>query len=288
MKIVKAFLGSRLSVIFLISAFILGIAAIILTPKEEEPQIVVPLADIYVHAPGANPKEVEKLVAAPLERLLWQIDGVEYVYSVSKKDMALVTARFYVGEDQTESLVKLYNKIRMNIDIVPPVVKNWVVKPIGIDDVPIVNITLYSEKYDDHVLKRVGEEVLSRLSRLENISRTSIVGGRGEEIRIEINPEKLKSYNISINGIKSVLMGADASVTAGRISRNNSSFTIESNSFLRNIRDVKSLVVGVSHGRPVYLNEVANIISGPEEAYTYTRIGYSNNFRKKKGTICLS
>jgi multidrug efflux pump subunit AcrB len=208
---------------------------------------------------------------------------VEYVYSVSKKDMAVVTVRFFVGEDQTEALVKLYNKIRMNIDQVPSIVKNWVVKPVSIDDVPIVNITLYSEKYDDHVLKRVGEELISRLSELENISKTSIHGGRSLEMKVLINPEKLKSYNISINELTSVLKGADASITAGEITRNNRSYTIESNSFLRNIDDVKSLVVGVHNKRPIYLKEIADIESGASEADTYTRIGFSNNLRKEKG-----
>ena len=285
MKLVKVFLTSKLSLILLLSAFILGFVSILLTPKEEEPQIVVPLADIIVNVPGADPAEVEKLVSTPLERLLWQIDGVEYVYSVSKKDTAVVTARFYVGEDQTESLVKLHNKILMNTDMVPSIVKGWVIKPVGIDDVPIVNITLFSQKYDDHVLVRIGEEALARLSELENISKTCIVGGRPEEIRIELNPEKLKSCNISIQEVVNVLKGADSSVTAGEISRNNTAYTISSNSFLNNINDVKNLVAGVDRGRPVYLGEVADIISGPAEAEYYTRIGFSDNYRKRNTSL---
>ncbi|PID78479.1 MAG: acriflavine resistance protein B [Gammaproteobacteria bacterium] len=281
MSIVKLFLESRMSIILLITSLLLGISAIILTPKEEEPQIVVPIADIIVQAPGASAEEVEKLVATPLEKLLWQTDGVEYVYSVSRKELAIVTARFYVGENETESLVRLHNKIMMNRDIVPPIVKDWVVQPVSIDDVPIVNITLYSTKYDDHVLERTGEEVLARLAKLENISKTLITGGRPEELRIEVSPEKLESYQVSLNEIINALKDADISVSAGDIPVNNSVYSIESNSFLHNIEDVKSIVVGVKKGRPVYLNEIAEIMAVPAEAETYSRIGFSKYFRKE-------
>lgn len=280
MKTVKAFLSPRLSIIFLFAAFVLGISAVILTPKEEEPQIIVPLADIVVSAPGASAKEIEKLVAAPLERLLWQTEGVEYVYSTSKKDMALVTVRFYVGEDETRALVRLHNKIMMNRDIVPSIVENWVVKPVSIDDVPIVNITLYSEIYDDHAMERIGEEVLSRLSELENISKTSITGGRPEQLKVEVIPEKMKSLNVSINEITGALKAADSSVTAGTFSDRNKVFKVESNSFLKDAQDVKTLVVGVKDGRPVYLRDVADISCCAKEAKTYSRIGFSKYFRQ--------
>ncbi|MCP4688346.1 MAG: efflux RND transporter permease subunit, partial [Desulfobacterales bacterium] len=156
--IVRKFLTSHLAMMVILGALCLGVAAILVTPREEEPQIVVPLADVYVQAPGASPGEIEKLVASPLERLLWQIDGVEYVYSISRQDMAVVTVRFFVGEDREESLVKLHNKIMMNTDATPPIVKGWVIKPVEIDDVSIVNLTFWSESLDDHALRRVGEE----------------------------------------------------------------------------------------------------------------------------------
>ena len=170
--IVRQFLTSKLSILFILFAVLMGAAAVLMTPREEEPQIVVPLADVFVQAPGASAEEIEKLVSTPLERLLWQIDGVEYVYSMSRRDMAVVTVRFYVGEDREGSLVKLHNKITMNIDQVPPIVRGWVIKPVEIDDVPIVNLTLVSERHDDHDLRRIGEEALSRLSEAEDISRT--------------------------------------------------------------------------------------------------------------------
>ena len=167
--IVKVFLGSKFSLILVIIALCLGAAALFVTPKEEEPQIVVPMADIYVNAPGASPQEIEQLVSIPLERFLWQIDGVEYVYSISQKDMAVVTVRFFVGEDREDSLIKLHNRISMHIDQVTPIVEKWVIKPIEIDDVPIVTISLFSDLLDDAQLHRTGQEALARLSRVENV-----------------------------------------------------------------------------------------------------------------------
>ncbi len=280
-RIVKPFLSGRPALILLIVALCLGAAAIMITPREEDPQIVVPLADIYVQAPGADQTEVEKLVATPLENLLWQIDGVEYVYSMSRKGMAIVTVRFYVGEDREDSLVKLHNQIRMHIDQVPSIVRGWVIKPVEIDDVPIVNLTLYSDRYDDHELHRIGEEILWRLAQIRDISRTFITGGRPREVRVELLPERMKGYNISLLRIRQALQGADAALTAGRIDRFNTDFQVSTNSFLRTVDEVKALVVGVHEGRPVYLRDLADITDGPDEVSHYTRFGHSCRYQKE-------
>ncbi len=277
--VVHRFLTSQLSIILIILSLCLGVAAILITPREEDPQIVVPLADIYVSAPGASAEEVEKLVATPLERLLWQIDGVEYVYSMSSQDMAVVTVRFYVGQERENSILKVHNRIAMYQDEAPPIVRNWVVKPVEIDDVPIVNLTLFSDRYDDHELRRMGEEVLARLSAVKDISRTQIVGGRSREIRVELLPERMFGLGISLPAVRQALMGADASVTAGTFSRANRSITVTANAFLASAREVGALVVGVHESRPVYLRDIATVIDGPEEANTYSRIGYSHYFR---------
>ncbi|HSO18266.1 MAG TPA: efflux RND transporter permease subunit, partial [Desulfosarcina sp.] len=279
--IVQRFLTSQLSIILIILSLCLGIAAILVTPREEDPQIVVPLADIYVSAPGASAEEVEKLVATPLERLLWQIDGVEYVYSMSNQDMAVVTVRFYVGQERENSILKVHNRIAMYQDAAPPIVKGWVVKPVEIDDVPIVNLTLFSERYDDHELRRMGEEILARLSAVKDISRTEIVGGRNREVRVELHPERMAGLRISIPEVRRALIGADASITAGTFSRANRSVTVTANAFLTSAEEVGALVVGVHEGRPVYLRDIARVIDGPAEATTYSRIGYSNYFRQQ-------
>lgn len=281
--IVRPFLSGTPAIILLIISLFLGFGAIMITPREEDPQIVVPLADIFVQAPGARPGEVEKLVATPLEKLLWQIDGVEYVYSMSRHGMAIVTVRFYVGEDREESLVKLHNKIMMNIDIVPPIVEGWVIKPVEIDDVPIVNLALYSDDYNDHELRRIGEEVLWRLSRLPDISRTTITGGRPREIRVELLPERMSGMNISLLQVRQVLQAADASLTAGRIDRQNRNITISGDSFLTSVKEVDDLVVGIYEGRMVYLRDIAMVTDGPSEVESYTRFGHSFGFRQAHG-----
>src|SRR6056297_3230530 len=249
-KIVNAFLDSKLSVIVIVLGLALGTAAVLVTPREEEPQIVVPMADVYVQAPGANAKEIEKLVATPLEKLLWQIDGVEYVYSISQKNRALVTVRFHVGEDRERSLVKLYNQLRMHKDQVPPLVENWLIKPVEIDDVPIVNLTLYSTEYTDYQLRRTGQEVLSRLTEVENISRSKIIGGRKREIRILIDPDRMTGFHVSALEVVKALKGADTSVHAGDFAYANQVIEVSSNSFLRSAREVRNLMVGVHQGKP--------------------------------------
>ncbi|MBN2466562.1 MAG: efflux RND transporter permease subunit [Deltaproteobacteria bacterium] len=284
-NVVSLFLTGRLSILFIVFSLAVGAAAIFLTPREEDPQIVVPLADVYVQAPGASAEEVEKLVATPLERLLWQIDGVEYVYSVSRRDMALVTVRFYVGEDRERSLVKLHNKITMNIDQAPPIVKGWVIKPIEIDDVPIVTVTLYSASQSDHALRRIGEEVLSRLAEATDISRTALIGGRQREVRVEVDPERMAGLGVSIMDVKRVLSETDASVTAGAFSRMNRQFSVTCDSFVIGARDVEELVVGIFEGRPVYLRDIAVVFDGPEEASHYSRIGFSHFYRQEHNLV---
>jgi len=281
-RIVQLFLSSRMSVMLIIISLALGAFSIHVTPKEEEPQIVVPMADIYVQAPGASPEEIEKLVATPLEKLLWEIDGVEYVYSTSTREKAVVTVRFFVGEDRENSLVKLHNKIMMNLDRVPPIVTNWLIKPIEIDDVPILNLALYSDRYSDHELERVGQELMARLSKLENISRSSIYGGRKREIRIELDPLQMKAFNISINDIEKALQGADVSTRAGTFNKNNTEIAITSSSFLTSVEEVKALVISAKGARPVFMEDVAKILDGPEEAESYTRIRFSNYFKKSR------
>ncbi len=278
LRVVKTFLDLRLSAMLICIALCLGAAALLVTPKEEEPQIVVPMADIYVSAPGASAREVEQLVATPLEQLLWQIDGVEYVYSMARKDSALVTVRFFVGEDREDSLVKLHNRISMNIDRVSSIIKGWVIKPVEIDDVPIVNITLYSQKQDDYVLRRIGEEVLARIGRVKNISRTTIHGGREREIRVELVPEKMQAMGVDVTDVAHALKGADVSVTAGSFSRANGQFPVRVRSFLMGTDEINSLVVGIHHGRPVYVRDVAHVADVPCKADTYSRITFSEKF----------
>jgi multidrug efflux pump subunit AcrB len=273
-RIVELFLRGNLSILLILISLIAGAVAMLVTPREEEPQIVVPLADVMVHMPGASAEEVEKQVSTRLERLLYQIDGVEYVYSMSRPSMAVVTVRFYVGEDREDSLIKLYNKIAMNTDIVPPGVTGWVVKPIEIDDVPIVNVTLWSERYDDHELRRIAEQVEIQLQSVRQTSRTEIVGGRRRQVTVEIDPERLAAHNVTALQVSQVLQGANVNMQSGSFTRDNREILVETGSFLQSANEIESLVVGVHAGRPVYVRDVALVIDGPEEPANYTRISF--------------
>ncbi len=280
-SIVRYFLTSRMSAILALAALLLGLAAILITPREEEPQIVVPMADVLVQVPGATADEVEKLVTTPLERLLWQIDGVEYVYSISRKDMAAVTVRFLVGEDREDSLIKLHNTILKNVDMAPSIVSGWVVKPVEIDDVPIVALTLHAEKgfetrYSDFDLRRMAEELFHRLAEVEDVSRISLHSGRSREVRVEIRPNRLAGFNVSSLEVFRALNGADRSLSAGNFIRRDVETQVVAQSFLLSADDTASLVVGAFDGKPVYLRDVAEISDGPEEPGNYSRIGFSD------------
>jgi multidrug efflux pump subunit AcrB len=197
--------------------------------------------------------------------------------------MAVVTVRFFVGEDRERSLVKLHNKISMNIDQAPPLVRGWVIKPVEIDDVPIVNLTLYSNRYSDHELRRIGEEVCIRLAEVEDISRTYAVGGRKREVRVELHPERMAGMGASALSVFRALKATDSSVSAGSFNRFNREFAVTSDSFVSSAEDVRRLVIGVHDNRPVYLKDVATVLDGPEEAGNYTRIGFSRLTREKQG-----
>ncbi len=273
-RIVEKFLEGNLSIILILLSLIAGIAALTLTPREEEPQIVVPLADVYVQMPGASAAEVERQVSTRLEKLLWQVDGVEYVYSLSRPGMAVVTARFYVGEDRVESLVKLHNKIATNVDMIPPGVTAWVVKPVEVDDVPIVNLSLYSEEASDHELRRVAEEVVDRLQSVKNTSLTSVIGGRSRQIRIDLDPQALAAHSLSLLDVERALQGGNLELAAGSFQQGNREVLVTGGAYFATVHDVSSLVIGIHGGAPVYLRNVASVRDDMGEPETYTRLRF--------------
>jgi len=273
-RIVGTFLDGHLAVLLGVTALLLGIASVLITPREEEPQIVVPVADVFIEAPGASAEEIEKLITAPLERALWQIDGVEYVYSISQRDRAAVTVRFFVGEDREDSLIKIYNGVTAQLNEAPALVKGWGVKPVEIDDVPIVTMALYSDTYDDFELRRVGEEVRAHLDRVKDVSETRVVGGRSAEVRVTPDPEALAAYNITLLQLYNSIGRADASVSAGDLVRGGKETAVVAGPFLTEVKDIRGLVVGVFQQTPVYLRDVAAVSLGPAEPTKYTRIGF--------------
>ncbi|MEZ6124473.1 MAG: efflux RND transporter permease subunit [Planctomycetaceae bacterium] len=277
--VVRIFLQSNLSIILIIFSMILGVAALLVTPREEDPQIVVPLADIYVSFPGHSASEVEQLVSTPLERVLYQIDGVEYVYSMSRENQAIITVRFFVGQDRERSLVKLFKKIDENLTSVPPGVTGWVVKPVEIDDVPITTLTLKTSSpdgpstYDSHALRRMGEELVERLAQVPQVSRAEVIGGEPRTVHLKIIPERLQGYRLSILEIQRAIQGANLSLPAGFQIQNDSVVQIETASSVTRPDQLNDLVVGVSDGKPVFLRDVVTVEDSPAEVVSYVRHG---------------
>ena len=243
-RIVEAFLEGNLSVLLILISLIAGAVALLVTPREEDPQIVVPIADVLVNMPGASAREVERQVATRLEKLLYQIDGVEYVYSTSFPSQAIVTVRFYVGEDRERSWVKLHNKIQGNIDQVPPGVTGWVVKPVEIDDVPIVNLTSYSDRYDDYALRRMAEELEIRLQGVKNAGRTYIDGGRPRQITVRLSPQLMASRGVSLQDMQRAIQGANVPFRRGTWSTTIEETRLDAGRFLVSAQEVANLVVG--------------------------------------------
>ncbi len=283
-RIVAVFLRGDIAILLTIVSLLLGGAALHLTPREEDPQIVVPMADVFISAPGLSAQEVERKVATRLEKLLYQIDGVEHVYSMSRPGQCIVTVRYYVGEDRVESLVKLYNKINSNIDQVPPSVDNWVVKPVEIDDVPIAIVTLWSQepqRYDDHELRRIGEEIQLELKRIRKTNRVHVVSGRPRRIRVELDPVKLAARRTSAVQVMEALKASNVNVRTGGFPQRNEQLLVEAGTFLRNVEQLKELVIRVVDGRPVHLKDVARVIDGPAEVENYSWIGFGPATQEK-------
>lgn len=286
-RLVRIFLESNLSIILILVSLLLGLAALLVTPREEDPQIVVPLADIFVQFPGHSAAEVEQLVATPLERMLYQLDGVEYVYSMSRDDQAVITVRFLVGEDRERSLVKLFKKLQENLDRIPPGVASWVLKPVEIDDVPVVNLTLTSGSSGSDQLRRVAEELVERLSIVPKVSRAYVVGGEPRIVEVQLNADRLAAYELSPLEVARALRAANVTLPAGTFARDNQTVVVEAGLELTSIEQIGRLVVGIAQEAPIYLKDVAELRDGPDEATTYVRHGWgpARNFPIHHGGV---
>ena len=273
-RIVDLFLGSNLSMLLLLASLAAGAVALWVTPREEDPQISVPLADIIIQMPGASAAEVENLVTINLEKRLWEMEGVEHIYSVSRPGMAMVTVRFRVGYDLIKSLVQIYNKLESNRDAVPPGVTGWIVKPVAIDDVPILNVTLWSRTESDAALRRVADELLHRMQEVPDTGRSFVVGGRPRQIRVLLDAGLLAGHGLAPLDVSRSIRGADVNLRAGSFAQNNREYVLDSGPFFANAADVSNLVVAVPNGHPIYLHDVARVLDGPAEPETYTTIGF--------------
>ncbi|MFA6111254.1 MAG: efflux RND transporter permease subunit [Candidatus Latescibacterota bacterium] len=272
-RLAAFFIESKLTPLLIVAALLLGAFAVVMTPREEEPQIKVPMVDVFVQAPGLTAAEVEQRVTNPMEKLLWEIPGVEYVYSTSSPGMSLAIVRFYVGQDEEDSILKTYNKLYANFDRIPAGVSTPLVKPRSIDDVPILSLTFWSKTYDGFMLRRIAAQVEDAVKEIKDVSETHLIGGLRRVVRVELQPERLAGYGVSPGQVLQLVQSANRQLASGRIAERNRDVLIETGSFLESAEDVGAVVISARNGRPVYLRDVAQILDGPEEPTTYVRYG---------------
>ncbi len=256
-RLAHAFIHSKLTPLVLIAAIAMGAAAVILLPREEEPQIIVPMIDVFVALPGASAKEVETRVTKPMERLLWEIPGVEYIYSTSSPGSAMAIVRFYVGEDEEKSIVRLNQKMFANFDLIPPGASQPLIKPRSIDDVPFLALTLWSNQMDGFQIRRVAAELRNDLQEVPDISATQIIGGQRRVLLVELNPAQIAAFGLSASQVRGILQMENREADAGGLTSGNEAIAVHLNGFLRSADDLASLVVGVYNNLPVYLRDVA-------------------------------
>ncbi|HPC16522.1 MAG TPA: efflux RND transporter permease subunit [Candidatus Hydrogenedentes bacterium] len=268
-KIAHVFIDSKLTPLMIAASLLLGLGAVVLLPREEEPQIVVPMIDIFVQMPGAGAKEIEERVTKPMEKLLWEIPGVEYIYSTSSPGAAFAVVRFYVGENEEDAIVRLNQKMFSNFDIIPPGCSQPLIKPRSIDDVPILALTLSSERYDHFTLRRVAAQLHDAIKEVANVSEVKLIGGQRRQVRVVLDPARMAAYGVAPATIIPMLSRANAQNAAGSFSAGNREFLVEAGGFLKNADEVGAVVIGVFDKRPIYLRDVSEILDGPEEAANY-------------------
>jgi multidrug efflux pump subunit AcrB len=273
-KVARYFIDSKLTLLVILLAVIAGAIAILVTPREENPQIVVPAANVMVQKPGATPQEVEELIVKPLESILRGMTGVEHTYGMAMDSLGVVSVQFEVGEDKVDSLVKLYDHLMSNLDRMPPGTHQPMVKPADVDDVPIVVVTLSAATLDDMRLRRIATDVLEHLRRVEGASVSFIHGGRQRQIVVDLDLARMRKYNITLLDIRNILEAVNVEIPAGAFVHRGTVSTVKSGGMLRDADDVGSLVVGLHYHRPVFLKDVATVTDGPGEVERVHRIGF--------------
>ena len=269
----RTFVDSKLTPLFIVASVLLGLFALVLLPREEEPQIKVPMVDVMVAMPGASAKEVESRVSAPIERLLWEIPGVEYVYTTSQPGRSLTVVRFRVGEDVERSVVKLDAKLAANQDRIPSGVSPPLVKVRSIDDVPILALTFHGKDHDHLTLRRLAAEVASELKRIPEVSETQLIGGLRRQVRVSLDPALLASRSLGMAQVARSLRQANEQSSAGALTTDDRSVVVQTGGFFQSAEDVGAVVVGVQQGAPVYVRDVAQVSDASEEASQYVLFG---------------
>ena len=286
-RIASMFVASKLTPLAIIASLLLGLLAVILLPREEEPQIRVPMIDVMVSMPGASPKEVEERLSIPMEKLLYELPGVEYIYSTSMPGQSLLVVRFFVGADLESSIVRLNQKLAMNFDRIPLSVSHPLIKPHTIDDVPVLALTFHSSAYDHYMLRRLAAQVDDAVKNIHDVAETKLIGGTRREVRILFDPLLLSARNLTVDDLAASLKAANLQSYTGGLDSMNREFLVRTGEFLTDADQIGRIVIGVTSGRPVYLSEVARIADGPEEPDNYVLFGNSES-ESKEAAVTLS
>jgi len=261
-----AFIQSKLTPLFIVGSIALGAVAVVALPREEEPQIVVPMVDVLVRMPGGTPADVEQHITRPLEQVLWEVPGVEYIYSTSSPGYAMAVVRFYVGQNEEASIVRLNQKMSANFDLIPPGASPPIVKPRSIDDVPILALTLSSNAYDHFMLRRIAAQIHDQIKEVSDVSEVKLIGGQRRQIRVTLDEGRMAAYNVAAATIVPLLQQANRQLQSGSFATGNREFLVETGGFIHSAEEVGSVVIGVTNNKPVYLRDVSQIEDGPEEA----------------------
>jgi multidrug efflux pump subunit AcrB len=276
-KLAGAFINSKLTPLVIAASILLGLGAVVMLPREEEPQIIVPMIDVFVEMPGASAKEVEERVTKPMEKLLWEVPGVEYLYSTSMPGQAMVVVRFLVGQNEEDAIVRLNQKMQGNFNLIPPGASPPLVKPRSIDDVPILALTLSSERYDHFMLRRIAAQIHDQIKEINDVSEVTIIGGQRRQLRVTLDEARMAAFNVAPATIVLMLQQSNQQIQSGAFSSGNREMLVETGGFLKNAEDIGNVVISMFNQRPIYLRDVAKIEDGPEEPADYVMFGVGNS-----------
>ena len=291
-RFAHAWIDSKLTPLVIAASLLMGAFAVWKLPREEEPQIIVPMIDVFVRMPGAAAREGEERVTKPMEKLLWEVPGVEYIYSTSSAGMSMAVVRFLVGQDEEKSIVRLNQKLYANFDLIPPGASQPLVKPRSIDDVPILARTLASKRYGDFELRRIAAQVDDAIKQVPDVSAVTLIGGQRREIRVELDEAHLAAYSLAPMQVIGALGASNQRLDAGAYASGNRELLLETGEFLRSADDVRGVVAGVANGKPVFVRDIAEVTDGGEEPSQYVRYSAGGSFdpavtiavSKRKGT----
>ncbi|UZR99424.1 efflux RND transporter permease subunit [Chondrinema litorale] len=282
-KVAHFFINSKLTILLMVALMIIGVYSSSLIPREEEPQINVPMADIMIGYPGASPAELESRVVKPLEKIIGNIKGVEHIHSMAMNGMAMIIVQFYVGEDIERSYVKLYDELNKHQGMFPEGVYQPLVKTRSIDDVPMLGLTLWSENYDDFQLRAIAEEVTSEIEKVKDVAITKVIGGRNRQLKVVLDKDKMAENAVDALSIMQMIQANNGSSQSGSFVNNDEEYLVTTGKFLTSAEDIENLVIGVNKNMPVYLKQVATIEDGPETPNSYVSFGYGKANEDFKG-----